>query len=41
MATGLMLTWVEPLYSGWPSTNMNYFSVSAAWAALKVKSKVL
>gem|GEM_PF-1409531 len=40
MATGLMLTWVEPTYKGWPNTNKNSQTLSRTSARLSISSKL-
>jgi len=40
IATGLMLTWVEPTYSGWPSTNRNSQALSRTRARLSISSRL-
>ena len=40
IATGFMLTWVEPTYSGWPSTNRNSRALSRTSARLSISSRL-
>ncbi|KML12264.1 hypothetical protein VK92_14345 [Burkholderia sp. LK4] len=40
VATGLMLTCVEPTYSGWPSTNGNSHALSRSSARLSIRSRL-